>query len=141
MIANVSRFQKNSDKIQIFDVDRKHNFIFSIYTFLIWRGGRAISLMESDRILLCLMKFSLKNETLKLRLLSPKQRFHCYVDLSLSLFRFSFTFCAMNCVRTQHSVSKFGCRYDNSEFRMIVQKCVRNICRFPYFCLFVCSCH
>ena len=47
---------------------------FQFYIFLIWRGGRAISLMESDRILLCLMKFWLKNETQKLRLLLPKQQ-------------------------------------------------------------------
>ena len=63
---------------------------FPCYIFLIWRGGRAISLMESDRILLCLMKFWLlkKNETLKLRLLLPKQQslqFHYFGE-----FRFSF---------------------------------------------------
>ena len=114
---------------------------FQFYTFLIWKGGRAISLMESDRILLCLMKFSLKNETLKLRLLLPKQQFHCYANLNFALFIFNFIFCAVNSVRAQHSVSKFSCQYDNSDFRMIIQKCVKNICRFPYFCLFVCSCH
>ena len=53
-------------------VAEKHIFTFPFNIFLIWRGGGAISLMESDRILLCLMKFRLKNETQTLRTVIAK---------------------------------------------------------------------
>ena len=53
-------------------VAEKHIFTFPFNIFLIWRGGGAISLMESDRILLCLMKFRLKNETETLRTVNAK---------------------------------------------------------------------
>ena len=56
------------------DVGEKHIFTFPLLDISNLEGGRAISLMESDRILLCLMKFWLKNETEQLRLLLPKQQ-------------------------------------------------------------------
>ena len=56
----------------VYDVAEKHIFTFPFNIFLIWRGGGAISLMESDRILLCLMKFRLKNETQTLRTVIAK---------------------------------------------------------------------
>ena len=55
-----------------FSIAEKHIFTFPFNIFLIWRGGGAISLMESDRILLCLMKFRLKNETQTLRTVIAK---------------------------------------------------------------------
>ena len=55
------------------DVDKKTYFHIShVLDISNLEGGRAISLMESDRILLCLMKFSLKNETQKLETVIAK---------------------------------------------------------------------